>query len=519
MVSQPLTAVALILLNSAAAPAPPASEAPQRASLGEVGALAYSPDGRILATGSGDDTGKGVLVLWDVLSGKPRVWLPQTGRVCKVAFSPDGEKLAAACGDGKVRMYEARTAKLLAVLKGHTAGADCIAFSPDGKTLASGSFDKTVILWDAVKGAELRRLKGHEGWVHALAFFPDGKSVASCGNDASVRVWDVNTGAERQTLKDPAMKMSLQSMAASPDGKTIAVGCWDANIYLWDVEKAAIRVVLHGHTMGVLSLDFSADGKTLASSSGIYKKQAPGEIRLWTMPDGDVKAKWIGHADSIWCVRFAPDGRTLATASHDQKIIIWELATGKERATLDNGLQMFDKNPPAALTEKELDEIWSALAESNGAAAQLAIGRLVRAPELATSWLRKRLKPEPKADEQQAKSIQEWIKKLDDDDFDTREKAAEQLAKFGAAAGSALQKALDGTSSAEVRQRTSGLLEKLGKPGSHPEELRGLRVVEALELIRTEPAKDLLKELEEGAPEALLTREAAASCRRLAKRP
>ena len=459
------------------------------------------------------------MVLWDVLSGKPRVWLPQTGRVDKVAFSPDGEKLAAAGGDGKLRIYEARTAKLLATLKGHAAGVDCVAFSPDGKTLASGSFDKTIILWDADKGAQLRRLTGHEGWVHAVAFFPDGKSVASAGNDMSVRVWDVATGEERQTLKDPAVKLSLQAMAVSPDGKTIAAGSWDSNIYLWDVEKAALRAVVRGHKMGVLSLDFSPDGKTLASSSGLYKKQAPGEIRLWTMPDGDEKAKWIGHGDSIWCVRFAPDGRTLATASHDQKVIIWETATGKERATLEKGFQLFDKTPPAALTEKELEEIWDALAASDGATAQLAIGRLVRAPDQATPWLAKRLKSAPKADEQQAKSIQAWVKKLDDDDFDTREKAAEQLAKFGATAGPALQKALDDNPSAEVRQRVSGLLEKLGKPGSHPEDLRGVRAMEALELIASPEAKKLLEGLAEGAPEASLTREAAASCRRLAKRP
>jgi Tol biopolymer transport system component len=521
MYRQAARAVALILA-SAAAPLAWAGEekTPQRASVGEVFAVAYSPDGRTLATGSNDASGAGALILWDVLTGKPRHWLPQPARVRSVAFSPDGEKIAMGSWGNAVRVYEVRTAKLLTTFKGHTGAVNSVAFSPDGKTLASGSLDKTVILWDIAKDAEAHRLTGHEGWVLSIAFFPDGKSLASASQDATVRIWDVGTGKERQTLKDVAASSGFEPVAVSPDGKTLAVGGWNSAIYLWDVDKGAVRTVLHGHTLGLLSLSFSPDGKTLASSSGDFNKTAPGEVRLWTMPEGDEKATWSGvHADSIWAVRFAPDGRTLATAGRDQKAVIWETATGKPRVTLDNGLQMFDKNPPAPLAEKELAECWNALAGSDGAAAQLAIGRLVRAPDQAAPWLAKYLKPAPKADAQQTKAVQDWVAKLDDDDFDTREKAVEELAKFGATAAPALQKALDDNPSAEVRQRIGGLLEKLGKPGNHPEDLRGVRALEALELIATPEAKKLLEGLTEGAPEASLTREAAASCRRLAKRP
>jgi dipeptidyl aminopeptidase/acylaminoacyl peptidase len=394
-----------------------------------------------------------------------------------------------------------------------------VAFSLDGKTLASASEDKTVILWDVAKAAEARRLTGHDEWVLGLAFFPDGKSLAASSKEANVRIWDVETGKERQTLKDRAAASGFESVAISPDGKTVAVGGWDRSVYLWDVEKGALRTVLRGHRLAVMSLNFSADGKTLASADGDYYHPAPGQVWLWTMPDGDEQAKWIGHADSIWGVRFAPDGRTLVTAGRDRKVKIWETATGKERATLDNGLLLFEAIRPAALTEKELDESWTALADSEGTAAQRAIGRLVRAPDQAPSWLAKRLKPAPKADAQLEKSVREWVVKLDDDNFTTREKAGEELAKLGATAGPALRKALDDTPSPEARQRITGLLEKMGKPGSHPDELRGIRAIEALEMINRDAARDLLKGLAEGAPEASLTREAAASCRRLAKRP
>jgi hypothetical protein len=159
------------------------------------------------------------------------------------------------------------------------------------------------------------------------------------------------------------------------------------------------------------------------------------------------------------------------------------------------------------------------LADTDGTAAQRAIGRLVRAPDQAPSWLAKRLKPAPKADAQLEKSVREWVVKLDDDNFDAREKAIEELAKLGATAAPALQKALDASPSAEASQRITGLLEKMGKPGSHPDELRGVRAIEVLEMINTDAARDLLKGLAEGAPEASLTREATASYRRLAKHP
>ncbi len=160
--------------------------------------MAYSPNGRTLATGSGSASERGTLVLWDLLTGRARVWLSQPLGVRSVAFSPDGEKVAAGGWDNMIRIYEARTAKLLTTLKGHNAVVNSLAFSPDGKILASCSLDKTIILWDP--GQRRRNASAHHGhtdWVHSLAFFPDGKSLASASQDATVRVWDVETGKRK----------------------------------------------------------------------------------------------------------------------------------------------------------------------------------------------------------------------------------------------------------------------------------------------------------------------------------
>ena len=511
-----LAATALAALLWAGAGPVRADDAPKSAALGPAWGVAYSPDGLTLATGSGAPGETGVLALWDIPTGTTRLWREHPEGVRAVAFSPDGEKVASGCWDKVVRVYEVRTGKELAVLKGHTDAVNSVSFSPDGKTLASCSLDQTIILWDLAKAAESKRFAGHGDWVLCVAFFPDGKSLASAGKDATVRVWDVGTGQERQTIKLPGAP--VEAVAVSPDGKTLASGGWDSVVRLWDADNGTLRDSLRGHGMGVLSLTFSPDGKTLASVSGDWNKPVGGEIKVWDLAGGNERAAFKGHTDSVWCVRFAPDGRTLATAGRDQKVKVWEAATGKERWTLDNRRDAADEKSAEAPTDKELDEAWAALAGADGAATQRALGRLVRAPARAAPWLAGRLKPAPKADAAQEQRVTEMIAKLDDDDFDTRQKAAEELAKLGAAAGPLMRKAREEASSTETRRLLGRLLAKLGRPADDSEQLRGLRALEALELMGTPEARELLKQLADGVPDALLTQEADASCQRLAKR-
>src|SRR5262249_25867419 len=173
---------------------------------------------------------------------------------------------------------------------------------------------------------------------------------------------------------------------------------------------------------------FSPDGKALASVSGNFNKPVGGEVKLWGLPGGEERATLTGHTNSIWSVRFAPDGRTLATASRDEKVKVWEVATGQERLTLEDGRKTADGKRSEPLAADDLDDCWRARAASDAAQAQRALGRLVGAPGHAVPWLGKRLTAVPKADGPRVKRIRELLTRLDDDDFDTREEATKELA-------------------------------------------------------------------------------------------
>ncbi|KAH8684812.1 WD40-repeat-containing domain protein [Tricladium varicosporioides] len=289
-----------------------------------VTAVAFSPDGKTLASASGDRTVR----LWDPTTGAHQQTLEgHSDSVRAVAFSPDGKTLASASDDRTVRLWDPTTGAHQQTLEGHSDSVTAVAFSPDGKTLASASGDRTVRLWDPTTGAHQQTLEGHSDWVTAVAFSPDGKTLASASGDRTVRLWDPTTGAHQQTLEGHSDWVT--AVAFSPDGKTLASASDDRTVRLWDPTTGAHQQTLEGHSNWVTAVAFSPDGKTLASASGDHT------VRLWDPTTGAHQQTLEGHSDWVRAVAFSPDGKTLASASDDRTVRLWDPTTGAHQQTLE----------------------------------------------------------------------------------------------------------------------------------------------------------------------------------------
>ena len=205
--------------------------------------LAYSRDGSMLAGGEGWGTR---VNLWDAATGNLRYTLEgHTGWVDSVAFSPDGRTLASGSGgsqgvgDNTVRLWDVASGTLLNILE-HPRGVNSVAFSPDGRTLASGSRDRTVRLWNVLTGRQINTLRGHNSSVQSVAFSPDGSTIASGSSDRTVRLWNASTGVPLDTLQ--GHMSGVGTVSFSPDGGTLASGSGDGTVLLWDVPTSPIGV-------------------------------------------------------------------------------------------------------------------------------------------------------------------------------------------------------------------------------------------------------------------------------------
>jgi WD40 repeat protein/tRNA A-37 threonylcarbamoyl transferase component Bud32 len=337
--------------------------------------VAFSPDGRRLASVTKNPHNQisdlpDEVRVWDVTRGQEGLCLKgHTEAVCSVAFSPDGRRLATASWDATVKVWNTTTGVQTLSLR-HTGWVSGVAFSPDGGRLATATshtfelgrgrraLPGEVKVWDASTGQEVLTLKGHTTWVSSVTFSPDGKLLASAGTNDSefldnhgkrlpceVKVWEATTGQEVRTIK----VNGCGTVAFGPDSRRLAcpsvrhfvkpldqrVNVWDVTmgpdihgVQVWDVTtgREVLAIKAGEGDAPVSAVAFSTDGRRLAGTLGKT-------VKVWDAVTGQEILALKGHAEEVTSVVFSPDDRRLASGG-DHRVKLWDATTGEEVLSL-----------------------------------------------------------------------------------------------------------------------------------------------------------------------------------------
>jgi WD40 repeat protein len=538
--------------------------------------LTFSPDGKLLVAVD-SDWQSSALRIWDVETGKER--RPYAGHVAAVshvAYSPDGKVVATGSPDQTVRLWDPRTGKEFLPPVRHRSSIQALAFDDRGARLATTD-GMSVRVLDVASGKELDRIGLEKSQFKAMHFADGGQTLALAAADGSRSFWSL--GAKKKTLRQtPAPPMTMLTFATfSGDGRLLVTNAgtggfglgggqggvklqrlsdgkvireigtkaggdfntatvyWHAvlsgdnnllatsenlqtqglriiltapTIRLWDVATGQEILKMQGQKSTAQVLAFSPDGRILAAGHGPGGSwRGPREliISLWDTLTGEQLGELSGHAGGILGLAFSPDGRFLVSGDEDRTALVWDVTRYTPR-----------RNPAAAnATPEKVRALWDDLGGDDVARAFRAVAALSDVPRLALPLLRKELRPVPPVDR---KRFSELVDALGNVSFAKRQKATVELEKMGDVIVPLLREVLKGDVALESRRRMEVLLEKADwtKPGV--ELVRPVRALIVLERDGSEESRKILEMIAGGAPEARLTQQARAALDRLLHR-
>ena len=291
--------------------------------LPQVTSLVWRPDGRQLAVAGYKQVHR--LAMPAGTSVAPLTDLSDLVRA--VAWSPDGSMIAAGGGTpgafGEIVVFDAATGAARVRLEGHRDYVYHLAFNHDGTRLASCGYDKVIRVWDTATGKAVGVLKEHTEAVYAVAFSGDGALLASAAADRSVKIWNVADGVRLYTITDPTD--AVLTLAFRPGSRQLAAGGQDKRIRVWEIGETAARPLRSApaHRSAVLRVAFTPDGRTLASTG------ADKDVRLWDAETGQPLRVLAGQSDWAQALAFSPDGRQLAVGRYDGTVSIYDAMSGR----------------------------------------------------------------------------------------------------------------------------------------------------------------------------------------------
>jgi WD40 repeat protein len=290
---------------------------------GRVTTVAWSPNGKQIASGSLDQT----VQVWGTNPGDhflPLIYHGHTAGVQAVAWSPDSTRVVSGSIDKTVQVWDAITGEHIAIYHGHADIVNTVAWSPDGKYIATGSADSTVRLWDAATGKQTYVYHGHRASVNSIAWSPDSQWIASGASDKTVQILEASTGNHRYTYRGHTGTVS--SVSCSPDGEFIASGSWDKTVRVWDAATGAVLYTYNGYDVqaartnpakGVLpdlifAVAWSHHRKRIAAVTQVYCGDNCGVVLSWDAYTGNNFSFYVDQP--TFALAWSPDDTRFVTS-------------------------------------------------------------------------------------------------------------------------------------------------------------------------------------------------------------